>query len=119
MFFPLTLPGKYTWRSAGSDYPVTVIENLGLGPDQRIYLKIEESVTAIPLDEIVESGRFLRRKWMELMGLSLEEIDRNCPIDEFFDYKQELIEYNAIIEIQNVKYENKTSRKPPAKRIFE
>lgn len=49
----MIIPGKYIWRSAEVDYPVTVIENLGKGPDDRVYLKIKESLTAIPLDEIV------------------------------------------------------------------
>ena len=112
--FPLIPPGKYTWRSADADFPITVIYNLGPGPDGCLYVKIEESRAAVPVDEIVGSGRIVRQQWMEIMGLSQEEIDRNCPPDEFFDYHKELIEYNAIIDVRRM-----NSRKPSPKRIFE
>ena len=49
----MKIPGNYIWRSSDVDYPVTVVENLGLGPDQRIYLRIAESNTAIPFDEVI------------------------------------------------------------------
>lgn len=47
-------PGKYIWRTNQTDFPVTVIESLGSGPDGRSYVKIAGSTTAIPADELVK-----------------------------------------------------------------
>lgn len=46
-------PGSYTWRTKDADYPVTVLEFLGKGPDGREYAKIEESLSAVPVDELI------------------------------------------------------------------
>lgn len=45
-------PGQYIWRTKDADYPVTVVEFLGRGPDGREYAKINGSNTAIPVDEL-------------------------------------------------------------------
>lgn len=45
-------PGKYIWKSKTADMPVTVIESLGKGSDGRTYVKIENSNTAVPIDEL-------------------------------------------------------------------
>ena len=47
-------PGQYIWRTNNTDFPVTVIESLGKGPDGRSYVKIVGSTTAIPADELVK-----------------------------------------------------------------
>jgi hypothetical protein len=45
-------PGRYMWRSKDVDLPVTVIECVGKGPDGRFYVRIADSNTAIPADEL-------------------------------------------------------------------
>ena len=47
-------PGPYIWRSKSSDLPVTVVEVIGKGPDGRDYVKIADSPTAIPADELIK-----------------------------------------------------------------
>lgn len=47
----MIIPGKYIWNSKDVDYPVTVVSSLGFF-DGREYAKIEESTTAIPIDEL-------------------------------------------------------------------
>lgn len=44
--------GDYIWKSASSDFHVKVIEFLGKGSDGRVYVKIENSTTAVPFDEL-------------------------------------------------------------------
>jgi hypothetical protein len=46
--------GQYIWRSKSTDFPVTVIGSAGTGPDGRLYVKIADSNTAIPADELVK-----------------------------------------------------------------
>lgn len=50
-------PGQYIWRSKNSDLSVTVVEVLGEGADGRVYVKILDSSTAIPADELVRTSR--------------------------------------------------------------
>lgn len=57
-----TEPGNYIWRSSSSDFPVTVISNMGKGPDGRYYVKIAESSTSIPADELVKIDNQESRK---------------------------------------------------------
>jgi hypothetical protein len=45
--------GPATWRNKDHDAPITVIDDAGLGPDGRRYVRIAEGTTAIPLDEVV------------------------------------------------------------------
>jgi len=47
-------PGQYIWRSKETDFPVTVIESIGKGPDGRSYVKIADSTTAVPADELIK-----------------------------------------------------------------
>lgn len=56
-------PGPYVWRTKDTDYPVTVIECIGQGPDGRFYVKIAGSNTAVPADELkkVHDGTTSRR----------------------------------------------------------
>ena len=42
----------------------------------------------------------IRREWMTLMGLSMEEIEEHCQPGQDLDVAEELEEYNAILEIQ-------------------
>ena len=51
---PVIEPGAYIWKSKDVDYPVTVIENIGQGPDGREYVKVAECSTGIPADELVK-----------------------------------------------------------------
>lgn len=44
--------GKYIWKNKDSDIPITVIGSLGIGPDGREYVKILESESGVPIDEI-------------------------------------------------------------------
>lgn len=44
--------GDYIWKSENTDFPVKVIESLGKGSDGRFYVKIAESTTAVPFDEL-------------------------------------------------------------------
>lgn len=45
-------PGPYIWRTKDTDYPVTVEEFLGKGPDGREYARIAGTNTAVPVDEL-------------------------------------------------------------------
>lgn len=54
-------PGEYIWRSKDTDFPVTVVEFLGEGPDGRSYVKIAGSTTAIPADELKKVNNVSRR----------------------------------------------------------
>lgn len=45
------------WRNKDVDMPVTVVGDAGTGPDGRKYVKIAESKTAVPADEVVYSGQ--------------------------------------------------------------
>lgn len=47
-------PGQYIWRSNNTDFPVTVVEILGKGQDGRFYVKVADSNTAVPADELVK-----------------------------------------------------------------
>jgi len=47
-------PGQYIWRSKDTDFPVTVIESIGKGPDGRFYVKIADSNTSVPADELIK-----------------------------------------------------------------
>lgn len=47
-------PGSYVWKSKDRDFPVSVVSSLGQGPDGRIYVKIADSNTAVPFDELIE-----------------------------------------------------------------
>nr|MBA2733847.1 hypothetical protein [Acidobacteriota bacterium] len=44
--------GAAIWRNGEGDQPVTISADLGTGTDGRHYVKVEESATGIPLDEI-------------------------------------------------------------------
>lgn len=44
--------GQYIWRTKDVDYPVTVTQFLGKGPDGREYASIAESTSAVPVDEL-------------------------------------------------------------------
>lgn len=54
-------PGEYIWRSKDTDYPVTVVESVGKGPDGRFYVRIADSTTAIPADELKKVSNVSRR----------------------------------------------------------
>jgi hypothetical protein len=40
------------WKSKDSDRYVTVIGDLGVGPDGRHYVSVRDTLTGIPLDEL-------------------------------------------------------------------
>lgn len=42
----------------------------------------------------------VRRQWMEMMGLSDEEIEEYCAPGQFADLDEELEQYNAMVRIQ-------------------
>ncbi len=44
--------GDYIWKSKSTDFIVKVIEFLGKGSDDRLYVKIADSTTAVPFDEL-------------------------------------------------------------------
>lgn len=44
----------------------------------------------------------VRRAWMEMMGLSGEEIEEQCVTDPPVDLDEELAQYNAMFAIQNI-----------------
>lgn len=44
--------GEYTWKAKDADYPVTVLEFLGKGPDGREYARVAGSNSAVPVDEL-------------------------------------------------------------------
>lgn len=45
-------PGEYIWATKDSDLPVTVIGSAGKGPDGRMYAKLANTETAVPVDEL-------------------------------------------------------------------
>ena len=55
-------PGEYIWRSKDTDYPVTVIECMGKGPDGRLYVKIAGSDSAVPADELKKVNNVQSRR---------------------------------------------------------
>ena len=46
-------PGKYIWKTQNGDRPIIVLESLGK-INGREYVKIQGSLTGIPLDECVK-----------------------------------------------------------------
>lgn len=40
------------WKSKDSDHCVTVMGDLGVGPDGRHYVSVRDTLTGIPLDEL-------------------------------------------------------------------
>jgi hypothetical protein len=54
---PIWEPGWYTWKREEGDIPVFVTGYLGLGSDGKHYMAIEDSVTGIPLNELVKKKR--------------------------------------------------------------
>jgi hypothetical protein len=40
------------WKASGGDYPVTILGDLGMGPDARRYVAVESTNAGIPLDEL-------------------------------------------------------------------
>ncbi len=48
----------------------------------------------------------IRRQWMEMMGLSQDEIDENCELDPPTDIDEELSQYNAMFVIQDINARN-------------
>jgi hypothetical protein len=40
------------WKTKDSDHYVTVIGDLGVGPDGRHYVSVRDTLTGIPLDEL-------------------------------------------------------------------
>lgn len=44
--------GDYIWKSESTDFPVKVVKILGKGSDGRFYVKIADSTTAVPFDEL-------------------------------------------------------------------
>lgn len=49
----MVTPGKYVWRNKDYDQIVEVEGVLGEGPDGKIYLKIKDSATGVPLDQCI------------------------------------------------------------------
>lgn len=45
--------GKYIWRSGAGDTLVNVVGTYGMGSDGSVYVKVEETTTGIPADELV------------------------------------------------------------------
>lgn len=43
---------KATWRSRDGDHSVTVLGDLGVGPDGRHYCSVQDTCTGLPLDEL-------------------------------------------------------------------
>ena len=44
--------GEATWKNKDFDQPVKVVQDMGVGPDGRRYVKVEGSNSAVPYDEI-------------------------------------------------------------------
>ena len=42
------------WKAKDGDYPVTIVGDLGVGPDGRRYVSVDCGSTGIPLDELSE-----------------------------------------------------------------
>lgn len=40
------------WKSKDGDHNVTVLGDLGLGPDGRRYVAVQDTLTGLPLDEL-------------------------------------------------------------------
>jgi hypothetical protein len=55
-------PGRYIWQNKDVDFPVNVLESLGIGSDGRVYVKIEGSNSAIPADELIKETNAEPRK---------------------------------------------------------
>lgn len=51
-------------------------------------------------------ARSVRRAWMEMMGLSDEEIEEQCVIEPPTDLDEELTQYNAMFEVQAINKQN-------------
>lgn len=48
----------------------------------------------------------VRRAWMEMMGLSDEEIAEQCTIEPPSNLDEELAQYNAMFDIQAINKQN-------------
>ena len=44
----------------------------------------------------------IRREWMAMAGLTVEEIDEECELDPPGNLDEELAEYNAMLEIERI-----------------
>jgi hypothetical protein len=40
------------WKAIDGDYPVTILGDLGMGPDGRRYVAVESTNAGIPLEEL-------------------------------------------------------------------
>ena len=44
----------------------------------------------------------VRRAWMTMMGLSQEEIERECGLGNVADFDEEIGQYNAMVDIERM-----------------
>jgi hypothetical protein len=96
--------GPATWRHGKTDEPINVVENMGEGPDGRVYVKIEGSQTGIPLDEIIfpenveegESGKSSKQ----------DEVQPDQKDDQVADVKKEEVKKEEIVKIDEKPSDN-------------
>ena len=51
---PIQVGRTVIWKAKDGDYPVTIVSDLGVGPDGRRYVSVDCGRTGIPLDELSE-----------------------------------------------------------------
>jgi hypothetical protein len=51
---PIEVGRTVIWKAKDRDYPVTIVGDLGVGPDGRRYVSVDCASTGIPLDELSE-----------------------------------------------------------------
>jgi len=51
---PIQVGRTVIWKAKDGDYPVTIVGDLGVGPDGRRYVSVDCGRTGIPLDELSE-----------------------------------------------------------------
>ena len=49
---PIQVGRTVIWKAKDGDYPVTIVGDLGVGPDGRRYVSVDCANTGIPLDEL-------------------------------------------------------------------
>jgi hypothetical protein len=48
----ITIGRNGIWKASNGDYPVTILGDLGMGPDGRRYVAVESTNAGIPLEEL-------------------------------------------------------------------